>query len=332
MITRNATRRLLPLCLIGALVVALAAACGKASTGTKTPTPTSPSASATTSTGSTPPNGSPTTSTSGSATPAGAVPQADQIAAEQTLITYYTALNNQDYPAAYALWADDGAASQQTAAQFASGYAHTVRIEAQFDNAVPSSNGVAIGAAILSVVNTPSSPAPGQAVEQYTGVYQLKLQAGVWRISGGDIQRGPDATKAPAELADSTTALQSYYSALNAQQYAKAFTYWSNEGQANGNSFTQFANGYATTKSIDAHFGTPVLGGAAGSIFATVPAVVISTLRDGTQQAFCGVYTMRKLNVRPFQLFGWHIDSAHINPLSAVPAATTIPALLTNGC
>src|SRR5487761_2044258 len=108
LITRNAPRRLLPLCLIGALVVALAAACGNASTGTKTPTPTSPSASATTSTDATPSNGSPTTSTSGGATPAGAVSQAVQIAAEQTLITYYTALNNQDYPSAYALWADNG--------------------------------------------------------------------------------------------------------------------------------------------------------------------------------------------------------------------------------
>lgn len=332
--THNLVRRLLPLCLIAALVVALAAACGDDSTSNNTPTPNAnASASATIGTGSTPPNGSPTASAGGSATPTGAVSQADQIAAAQTLITYYTALNSQDYPTAYALWADNGAASQQTAAQFAQGYANTVRVEAQLDNAVPSSDGVAIGATILSVVNTPSTPTPGQAVEQYTGVYHLKQQAGGWKISGGDIQRGPDATAAPADVTDSPTALQSYYKALNAQQYAKAFTYWSNEGQANGNSFTTFANGYSGTKSIDAHFGTPVLGGAAGSIFATVPAVVISTMNDGTQQTFCGNYTMRQLNVQPFQLLGWHIDSASISQIAgAAPDATTIQKLLTGSC
>jgi len=333
-INHHVGRRLLPLCLIAALVVALTAACGGDSTSKNTPTPNAnASASATTGTGSTPPAGPSATSASGSTTPAGAVSQADQIAAAQTLITYYTALNSQDYPTAYALWADNGAASQQTATQFAQGYANTVRVEAQFDNAIPSSDGVAIGATILSVVNTPSTPTPGQAVEQYTGVYHLKQQAGAWKISGGDIQRGPDATKAPADVTDSPTALQSYYKALNAGQYAKAFTYWSNEGQANGNSFTTFANGYGGTKSIDPHFGTPVLGGAAGSVFATVPAVVVSTMKDGTQQTFCGNYTMRQINVQPFQLLGWHIDSASINQLTgAAPDAATIQKLLTGSC
>ncbi|MGH2634051.1 MAG: hypothetical protein ACRDG3_11625 [Tepidiformaceae bacterium] len=334
--THHLIRRLLPLCLIAALVVALGAACGDDSTSNKTATPGS-SASATASAGAgngtSTPGGSPTAAPGSSATPAGAVSAVDQIASEQVLIDYYTALNNQDYTKAYGLWADNGAASQQTATQFAQGYANTVRVEAVFDNATPASNGVSIGATIYSVVNTPATPTPGQAVEQYSGVYHLTKQSGAWKISGGDIQKGPNLAAAPADVADATTALESYYKALNAQQYAKAFTYWSNEGEANGNTFTEFANGYANTKSVDPHFGTPMSGGAAGSIYAEVPAVVISTLADGSTQTFCGKYTMRQVNVPPFQLLGWHIDSASVAQVTGpAPDAAAIQQMLTGGC
>ena len=330
-------RRLIPLCLIAALVVALAAACGDDSTTNKTATPgggttvtTSPTTGAS---GTSATAGSSATTAPATDTPVPTAPILDQIGAGQTLISYYTALNSQNYPAAYAMWADNGAASNQTEAEFAQGYANTVRIEAQFQNAIPSSDGVAVAATILSVVNTPTTPTPGQAVETYSGVYHLKQQGGAWKIAGGDIQRGPDATKAPADVVDSTTALESYYKALNAQQYAKAFTYWSNEGEANGSSFSDFANGYTKTKSIAAHLGSPVLGGAAGSTYATVPSVIVSTMTDGSQQTFCGNYTMRQINVQPFQLLGWHIDSAAITQVSGpAPDATTVQHMLTNNC
>lgn len=326
--------RLVPLGLIAALIVALASACGGGSSSEKTATPESGATTTSSAgTGTASAGSSPTGAPSGSAVPAGTVSPGDQVTSEQVLIDYYTALNQQDYPTAYALWANNGAASQQTEAQFAQGYANTVRIQAVFDNPVPASNGVAIGTSILSVVNTPGTPAPGQAVEQYSGVYHLTKQSGSWKISGGDIQRGADATTAPPELADATTALQSYYKALKAGQYAKAFTYWSNEGQANKNSFTAFANGYGSTKSIDAQFGTPVTGGAAGSTYSEVPAVIVSTMVDGSVQTFCGKYTMRKLNVQPFQLLGWHIDSAAVAQTpGGAPTAGQIQQWLSGGC
>jgi len=185
----------------------------------------------------------------------------------------------------------------------------------------------------LAELTSEEAPTPGQVVETYSGVYHLKQQGGTWKITGGDIQRGPDATKAPADVVDSTTALLSYYKALNDQQYARAFTYWSNEGEANGSSFSDFANGYTNTKSIAAHLGSPVLGGAAGSVYATVPSVIVSTMKDGSQQTFCGNYTMRQINVRPFELLGWHIDSAAITQVSGpAPDATAIQHMLTNNC
>ncbi|HXU25223.1 MAG TPA: hypothetical protein VN697_14440 [Tepidiformaceae bacterium] len=330
-------RRVMPLCLVAALVVALAAACGDDSTSKATATPGGGTTATTSGTtgpaGSTATAGSSATAAPATATPVATAPIADQIGAGQTLISYYTALNSQNYPAAYAMWADNGAASNQTEAQFAQGYGNTVRIQAQFENAVPSSDGVAVAATILSVVNTPATPTPGQVVETYSGVYHLKQQGGTWKITGGDIQRGPDATKAPADVVDSTTALLSYYKALNDQQYARAFTYWSNEGEANGSSFSDFANGYTNTKSIAAHLGSPVLGGAAGSVYATVPSVIVSTMKDGSQQTFCGNYTMRQINVRPFELLGWHIDSAAITQVSGpAPDATAIQHMLTNNC
>ena len=57
--------------------------------------------------------------------------------------------------------------------------------------------------------------------------------------------------------------------------------------------------------------------GAAGSIYTEVPVVVIAQQRDGSRQAFCGNYTLRRANVPPFDTFGWRIYSASILKLDS---------------
>ena len=80
-----------------------------------------------------------------------------------------------------------------------------------------------------------------------------------------------------------------------------------------------------------AALGTPQIGAAAGSIYAEIPALVSAKQRDGSQQTFCGTYTMRKLNVPPFDQLGWHIEKADMAQHAAVPAADAA-RVLANGC
>lgn len=52
-------------------------------------------------------------------------PSADQSAAVGVLNAYYAALNAGDFPAAYAIWGSDGAASGKSLADFTAGFAET---------------------------------------------------------------------------------------------------------------------------------------------------------------------------------------------------------------
>lgn len=66
------------------------------------------------------------------ATPAGRADrnQATPTAARQTVIDYYDAINARDYPRAYAMWGDNGAASGQSYEHFSGGYANTRSVKA----------------------------------------------------------------------------------------------------------------------------------------------------------------------------------------------------------
>lgn len=51
-------------------------------------------------------------------------------AAKQVVVDYYAAIDAGDYPKAYALWSDKGAASGQTFEHFSGGYANTKSVRA----------------------------------------------------------------------------------------------------------------------------------------------------------------------------------------------------------
>jgi hypothetical protein len=319
----------------GAVALAGCVACGDDSTAvTPTPRPSTTAVSGSSTAGSNP--GAATTATAASATtatpkPVTAVPTAsNQVPAVQVVIDYYRAINAKDYATAYHLWASNGGASNQTAQQFADGFANTVRVDANLDQPSAESSGLKVPVTVRSIVNNPGQD---QSIQLFEGAYHLQLAGSDWRITSADISTKPVPTEAASEVKDPLSTLNSYFAALDSGAYARAYTYWSDEGSASGQSFADFIHGFDNTTSTNAQFGEPQLQGAAGSGYATVPTVIISTQKDGSRQAFCGDYSLRRVDLRPFDLLGWSIDKANVKAITGgVPSAAAQQQMLANSC
>ena len=108
-----------------------------------------------------------------------------------------------------------------------------------------------------------------------------------------------------------------YYAAINARDYATAWTQWGDDGRP-GQTFKGFEQGFAKTRATRVTIGTlPPAEGAAGSVYQTVPVTVEATTDAGARQRFAGSYVVRRVNgvdgASAAQL-RWHLDSATLKP------------------
>lgn len=101
------------------------------------------------------------------------------------------------------------------------------------------------------------------------------------------------AQEAPAYLddrSDPAALVRSYYNAIARHEYARAYAYL-----ATPPDYGHFAQGYADTATIELELGPVSSEGAAGSIYATVPAAVRATSSGGKATVFAGCYTTRQI-------------------------------------
>ena len=125
------------------------------------------------------------------------------------------------------------------------------------------------------------------------------------------------------DRSDPVGTLAAYYSAINARDYRGAFRFWDSQPS----SYEQFARGFSDTDQVRLLVEpSPRVEGAAGSVYAQIPAIVVSTLRNGSERVFAGCYVMRRSNV---QDRGWKIYRADI---SQVPSSTGVSRLLSQAC
>ena len=123
----------------------------------------------------------------------------------------------------------------------------------------------------------------------------------------------------PKSDAAAVAVVRRYYSAINAHDYATAWTQWGPDGRP-GQRFADFQKGFADTRATKVTIGQ--MGpseGAAGSIYATVPVTVDAQLDDGRQQRFAGQYVVRRVTDVPgasAEQRRWHIDSATLKPVA----------------
>jgi hypothetical protein len=116
---------------------------------------------------------------------------------------------------------------------------------------------------------------------------------------------------------DPVSVLNDYYQAINARDYRRAYSLWETPSQT----FQQFIRGFAGTNRVRLLVDpAPQIEGAAGSSFASIGSLVISTLSNGRERVFAGCYLMRKSNVRDEEepkKKGWRIYRASLAPASA---------------
>ena len=122
---------------------------------------------------------------------------------------------------------------------------------------------------------------------EYTGSYTVQVNAERGQLVSADIQ--PHNETLPLQdLASASKLVYAYYGSINARVYATAYTYWDAAGTMSGQSLTQFAGGYSTTKQVQIQLGTEQSQGAAGSIYVSVPILIQAAQNNDSTITYCG--------------------------------------------
>jgi heat shock protein HslJ len=111
--------------------------------------------------------------------------------------------------------------------------------------------------------------------------------------------------------------LASFYDAVSNKDYARAYGYW----ETPPGTLQDFQKGYRDTSSVQLIVRPPThLDGAAGSLYAEVPTVIVAGQRNGSERVFAGCYVMRKSNVGESDSTShgvWRIYKASLSPVAA---------------
>lgn len=135
----------------------------------------------------------------------------------------------------------------------------------------------------------------------------------------------PAATDATADIAPpspeaAVAAIRSYYTAINALDYASAYALWSDGGRASGQTPEQFAAGFAQTSTVMVDIGAPgPIDAAAGSRYIEVPVSLRAQQADGSIRRYEGRYVLRAAVVDGASQAqrAWHIASADLREVAA---------------
>ncbi len=120
-----------------------------------------------------------------------------------------------------------------------------------------------------------------------------------WRLALGVVALsllGGVAHAADAYMDDRSTAdslVRSLYNAINMQDYARAYSYFSDPPAKD---FDTYTKGFESTEHVDVLLGAVSGDGAAGSIYLSVPTAIRAKDKDGKFSYFAGCYVVRQIN------------------------------------
>lgn len=258
--------------------------------------------------------------------------------------SYYNAINLQDYERAFSYWINPPA-STPTLTAFEQGFSVTARVapfawvpvyvDAGAGNLfaqvpvllvsqlVDGTEQYYAGCFIAHKANVPvgdaAEPDPNWSLQNATLTQVQQFDVSLLQTACEEQLTLADARE---DLASPVTLLTSYFSAITAKDYAIAFSYWETPPASTPN-LASFAAGYAKTDTVSIILRLDVsMEGAAGSSYASVPALVISTLNDGTVQHFAGCYVARRVNVPVGDATepdpNWHLYDAKVETVSNI--------------
>ena len=146
---------------------------------------------------------------------------------------------------------------------------------------------------------------------------------GVLNFVNNSTPPDPDDRPPRDDRGDPISALASYFQAINARDYRRAYRFW----EAPESSYDRFVAGFADTDRVRLLVEPSGRNeGAAGSVYAEVTTVIVASTRAGGDRVFAGCYVLRRSNVRDN---GWRIYRADI---STLPAGARVSRMLSQGC
>jgi hypothetical protein len=256
------------------------------------------------------------------------VSSSPQQEAVQVIQNYYSAINRQDYAAAYSTWEGNGTASQQSFEQFRQGFANTASTSVEVGQPGRLDSGA--GSSYIEIPVTVTAVSRDGTQRRFQGSYVLRQINNIpgstpeqlgWHFQSANLAL-VSTVQNPASSSPQQEAVQvirDYYSAINRRDYAAAYSTWEGNGTASQQSFEQFRQGFANTASTSVEVGQPGrLEGAAGSTYIEIPVTVRAVTRNGTHQQFQGSYKLRRVNDVPgstAEQRRWHLQSATLAPV-----------------
>jgi hypothetical protein len=247
----------------------------------------------------------------------------------QVIISFYNAINRQEYSRAYGYWADPSTMLGSFNA-FAAGYQDTASVDlvfgeitsdaymSQVDYTIPvllkttARNNTHTNSAACYVVhevspdvmgtppNIPMSISKGSARASEinlsdasalaTACNGYTLGGATAPITSGSLSI--DKSNFLDDRSGPIETVSSFLNALNRKQYVRAYSYFDDPAAFPG-PYGPYAAGYSNTDMITATFGTVQSEGAAGSEYYKVPLSTKVLTTTGGTQTFVGCYTLR---------------------------------------
>ena len=243
------------------------------------------------------------------------------------MLSFYNAINRQEYLRAYSYYANTDALGSFD--QFANGYADTQSVAVVFGAIA---NEGAAGSIYFTVPMVLNVTKTDQSAQKYAACYILRFpqpgnygappitpmhidkataqsvdlsmgdsEALALACSALDFQAGAMSEAASVEVSadvsasnyvdnrsDPLSLINSLLNAINRQEYVRAYSYWATPPGA----YNDYAAGYADTASVSAEYGTVTSDPGAGQIYYSVPMILHANLTDGSSQTFAGCYVL----------------------------------------
>lgn len=179
-----------------------------------------------------------------------------------------------------------------------------------------------------SMTGMPDTPGPGHIglpePAAPDALADTPMEDGIDPSVGGGAELDSSSTgdvAAPTRMADESgpteavALVRAYYEAINAGDFSRALSLWSDGGQASGQSRQQFIDGFASTQAVSVDIQPPGrVDAAAGSRYIEVPVILSATQADGSVRNYVGAYTLRRAVVdgATAEQRAWRIASADI--------------------
>lgn len=129
--------------------------------------------------------------------------------------------------------------------------------------------------------------------------------------------------------------LQSYYNAINRQEYVRAYHYWdlnSKDATSQPPAYPQFEAGYTNTKDVHLTTGRVLSEGAAGTFYFQVPVTLVASHTNGSKHTYVGCYTIRQPNPQNFGVPPFIPMSIYSARIREVSNRSNAAILMNQGC